>query len=117
MLGAAAVKHMAMEPNISPPTKDKGIANRNRGVRIRGLKVKLTAPITASTMVALIVALVAPHSSSPATTSSTLIGVATIASKVFWKYMRTNEAKVHSKKAPFIIAIAIKAGEINTRYG
>ncbi len=117
MLGAAAVKHIAIELNINPPKKANGIASRNRGEKINGLTVKLTAPITARTMVALIVALVAPHSSSPATTSSTLTGVATIASKVFWKYMRTNDAKVHSKKEPFIMAIAISAGEMNTRYG
>ena len=66
-------------------------------------------------MVALMVARVAPHSSSPATTSSTLTGVATMASKVFWKYMRTNDAKVHSKKEPFMIAIATSAGAMNAR--
>ena len=117
MFGAAAVKHMAIELNINPPKKAKGITNRNSGLRINGLKVKLTTPITARTIVALIVALVAPQRSSPATTSSTLTGVATIASKVFWKYIRTNDAKVHSKKAPFIIAIATNPGEMKTRYG
>jgi len=115
MFGAAAVKHIAMELNINPPKKARGTANRKRGVKINGLMVKLTTPITVSTIVALIVALVAPHNSSPATTSSTLTGVATMASKVFWKYMRTNDANVHSKKEPFIIAIAISAGEMNTR--
>jgi hypothetical protein len=105
MFGAAAVKHIAMELNISPPKNASGITSRNSG-----LEIKPKAATTAKTMVELIVALVAPHRSSPATTSSTLTGVATMASKVFWKYMRTNEAKVHSKKEPFMIEIATKAG-------
>ena len=97
MFGATAVKHMAMEANIKPPKKAIGITNRNRG-----LVIKPKAATTANTIVALIVARVAPQRSSPATTSSTLTGVATMASKVFWKYIRTNEAKVHSKKEPFM---------------
>jgi hypothetical protein len=79
MFGAAAVKHMAMEENIKPTKNAMGITSRNKG-----LLIKPNAATTASTMVALIVALVAPHRSSPATTSSTLTGVAMIASKVFW---------------------------------
>ena len=67
-------------------------------------------------MVVLIVALVAPQRSSPATTSSTLTGVATMASKVFWKYMRTNEAKVHSKNEPFMTEIATSAGAMKAMY-
>lgn len=79
MFGAAAVKHMAMDENIKPTKKAIGITSRNRG-----LLIKPKAATTASTIVELIVALVAPHKSSPATTSSTLTGVATMASKVFW---------------------------------
>ena len=105
MLGATAVKHMAIEANINPPKNANGITSRNRG-----LLIKPKAAITANTIVALIVDLVAPQRSSPATTSSTLIGVATMASKVFWKYIRTKEAKVHSKNDPFIIEIATNAG-------
>ncbi len=111
MLGATEVKHIAMEANISPPKKAMGITSRNSG-----LEIKPKAATTAKTMVVLIVALVAPQRSSPATTSSTLTGVATMASKVFWKYMRTNEAKVHSKNAPFITEIATSAGAINAMY-
>lgn len=110
MFGAAAVKHMAIELNIRPPKKASGIAKRNSG-----LEIKPKIATTASTIVEFMVALVAPQRSSPATTSSTLIGVATMASNVFWKYMRTKEAKVHSKNAPFMIAIAISAGAINAR--
>jgi hypothetical protein len=111
MFGATEVKHIAMEANISPPKNAIGITSKNSG-----LEIKPKAAITPSTMVVLIVARVAPHRSSPATTSSTLTGVATIASKVFWKYMRTNEAKVHSKNEPFITEIATSAGAIKPMY-
>ncbi len=105
MFGAIAVKHIAIDAKSNPPKKATNGNSKNRG-----LEIKPKAPITANTIVALIKDRVAPQSSSPATTSSTLIGVATIASKVFWKYIRTNDAKVHSKKDPFITAIATKAG-------
>src|SRR4030043_1656944 len=105
MLGAMAVKHMAKEANINPPRKASSGTKRNSG-----LETKPKAAMTTSTVVEFMVARVAPHTSSPAMTSSTLIGVAIIASKVFWKYMRTNEAKGHSKKAPFINEIDTKAG-------
>lgn len=112
MLGAMAVKHIAMAANSNPPKNAIGITNKNSG-----LVTKPKSAITAKTMVALIIDRVAPQRSSPATTSSTLTGVATMASKVFWKYMRTNEAKVHSKKEPFIMAIAIRAGARKLTYG
>ena len=111
MFGATEVKHIAIDANIKPPKNARGITSRNNG-----LEIKPKAETTVKTIVVLMVALVAPQSSSPATTSSTLIGVATIASKVFWKYMRTNEANVHSKKEPFIIEIAISAGAIKAIY-
>jgi hypothetical protein len=111
MFGATDVKHIAIDANINPPKKASGITSRNNG-----LETKPKAATTANTMVVLMVALVAPQSSSPATTSSTLTGVATMASKVFWKYMRTNEAKVHSKNEPFIIEIATSAGAIKAMY-
>lgn len=92
MFGEIAVKHIAMLDSIRPPKKAIMGISRNRGLVIRGCGVKkLEMPITARTIVLFIVARVAPHNSSPATTSSMLIGVATMASKVFWKYMRTNE--------------------------
>ena len=109
MFGATEVKHIAMEANINPPKNAKGITSRNSG-----LEIKPKAATTANTIVVLIVARVAPQRSSPATTSSTLTGVATMASKVFWKYMRTNEAKVHSKNEPFITEIATSAGAIKS---
>ena len=111
IFGATEVKHMAMDANISPPKNANGITKMKSG-----LEINPKAATTANTMVVLIVALVAPQRSSPATTSSTLTGVATIASKVFWKYMRTNEAKVHSKNAPFITEIAIRAGAMKLMY-
>src|SRR5208283_1984191 len=79
MLGATAVKHIAMEPNSNPPKNASGTTNRNSG-----LLINPKIAITANTIVALNVERVAPQRSSPATTSSTLTGVATIASKVFW---------------------------------
>ena len=111
MFGATEVKHIAIEANINPPKNAKGITSRNSGVEINP-----NAATTANTMVVLIVALVAPQRSSPATTSSTLTGVATMASKVFWKYMRTKDAKVHSKNEPFITEIATSAGAIKLMY-
>jgi hypothetical protein len=78
MLGAAAVKHIAIEANINPPKKANGITIKNNGVEISP-----KSATTDKTIVLLIVALVAPQRISPATTSSTLTGVATIASKVF----------------------------------
>src|SRR3989339_678654 len=108
MFGAMAVKHMAMLANMRPPTKDSKTTKGNKG-----LEIKPNAATTANTMVEFIVARVAPHKSSPAITSSTLTGVAIIASKVFWKYMRTNDAKVHSKKDPVITDMAMSAGAIN----
>jgi len=111
IFGATDVKHIAIDANISPPKNASGITIRNNG-----LEIKPKTATTANTIVVLIVALVAPQRSSPATTSSTLTGVATMASKVFWKYIRTNEAKVHSKKEPFITEIATRAGAINAIY-
>ena len=111
MFGATEVKHMAIEANIKPPKNANGITSKNSGVEINP-----KTATTANTIVVLIVALVAPQSSSPATTSSTLTGVATMASKVFWKYMRTNEAKVHSKNEPFMTEIATSAGAMKLMY-
>src|SRR3990172_10270332 len=95
MFGAMAVKHMAMLANMRPPTKDKKITNGNKV-----LEIKPKAATTANTMVEFMVARVAPHTISPAITSSTLTGVAIMASKVFWKYIRTNDAKVPPNKQP-----------------
>jgi len=111
MFGATEVKHIAIEANIKPPKKATGITSRNSG-----LLIKPKAATTANTIVVLIVARVAPQRSSPATTSSTLTGVVTMASKVFWKYIRTNEAKVHSKNEPFMTEIATSAGAIKAIY-
>ena len=79
IFGDTAVKHIAMEANSKPPKNASGITSKNSG-----LLIKPKTAITTSTMVELIVARVAPQRSSPATTSSTLTGVATMASKVFW---------------------------------
>ena len=118
MFGAAAVKHMAMDEKSKPPKKAISGTNRNKGEETSGTAVnRLATPITTNTIVAFMVERVAPHRISPATTSSTLTGVATMASNVFWKYMRTNEAKVHSKKLPFIMAIATSAGAMKLTYG
>ena len=112
MLGATAVKHIAMEANINPPKNAITGTKKNSG-----LVIKPKMAMMPSTIEAFIVERVAPQSNSPATTSSTLTGVATMASKVFWKYIRTNEAKVHSKNEPFITAIATRAGAIKFTYG
>lgn len=78
MLGAIAVKHMAMAENKSPTRKESGGINK-----ANGLETRPKAKITPRTMVELIRLLVAPHMSSPAMTSSKLTGVAIIASNVF----------------------------------
>lgn len=79
MLGASDVKAMAMAENISPLKKaTTGMNNAS------GLCTKPKAATTHRTMLEPIRLLVAPHSISPAITSSMLIGVAIIASNVFW---------------------------------
>ena len=91
MFGTMAVKHMAIDEKSSPTRKERGgISNKN------GLGARLKANITPSTIEELIMLFVAPHRISPAITSSIFTGVAMMASKVFWKYIRTKEAKVHS---------------------
>lgn len=85
ILGATAVKHIAIPDSIRPPKNAITGISRNSGLVINGWETKKPEiPITVSTIVPFIVPRVAPQSSSPAMTSSTLIGVATIASKVFW---------------------------------
>ena len=78
MLGAIAVKHMAMAENKSPTRKESGRINK-----ANGLETRPKAKITPKTMVELIRLLVAPHTISPAMTSSRFTGVAIIASNVF----------------------------------
>ena len=91
MFGTIAVKHMAMDENSSPTRKERGGINNKKGL---GARPKTN--ITPNTIDELMRLFVAPHRSSPAITSSIFTGVAIIASKVFWKYMRTKEPKVHS---------------------
>ena len=91
IFGTIAVKHIAIAENRSPTRNDNGGINNKNG---EGTTPKAT--ITANTIVELMRLFVAPHSISPVMTSSMVTGVAIIASKVFWKYIRTNEAKVHS---------------------
>ena len=79
MFGASDVKHIAIAENISPPKK--AIIGTRRNI---GLEINPKAAMTAKTMQELMRLLVAPHSISPAMTSSMLMGVAIIASKVFW---------------------------------
>ena len=91
MFGTMAVKHMAIDEKSSPTRNESG------GIRRRkGLGARLAANMTPNTIDELMRLFVAPHRISPAMTSSIFIGVAMMASKVFWKYIRTKEAKVHS---------------------
>ena len=79
MFAANAVKHMPRDANNSPPK------NASTGTKTaKGEDTNPKAATIASTIVPLIVARVAPHKSSPAITSSKLMGVAIKASKVFW---------------------------------
>jgi hypothetical protein len=78
MLGVIAVKHMATDENKSPTRKESGGINRENA-----LETTPKSEITPKTIVELIRLFVAPHRSSPAMTSSRLIGVAIIASNVF----------------------------------
>jgi len=75
-----------MAENIRPPRNArKGTASTVRSVNsTAGKKVSPIISITTRTMVELTKLLVAPHSISPAMTSSRLTGVATMASNVFW---------------------------------
>ena len=91
MFGTIAVKHMAIDENSSPTRKERGgISNK------KGLGASPKANMTPNTIEELMRLFVAPHKISPAMTSSIFTGVAIIASKVFWKYIRTKEPKVHS---------------------
>lgn len=84
MFGATAVKHIAMDAKSNPPKKASGTASKNNGELTNGNGVNKPATATTNkTIDAFMVARVAPHNNSPATTSSTLTGVATMASKVF----------------------------------
>ena len=78
IFGDIAVKHMAMLANNIPIKKESGGINRNNG-----LVTKPKIKITPNTIDELIKLFVAPHSISPAMTSSKFTGVAIIASKVF----------------------------------
>ena len=79
MADANDVKHMPNEAKSKPPT------NATTGTRrAHQLETKPKAATTARTIVPFMVALVAPQSISPAITSSTLTGVAMMASNVFW---------------------------------
>ena len=111
MFGDIAVKHMPMAAKRRPAKKENGIINNEEG---NSIIPKIAN--TGSIITVFITPLVAPQRSSPAITSSMERGVAIMASKVFWKYIRTYEAKVHSKKDEFIIPTAIRAGAINLIY-
>ena len=87
MFGTMAVKHMAMDENKNPTKKATSGTSKNKGE-----ETKPAAVMTAKTMEELIRLFVAPHIISPVMTSSMFTGVATMASKVFWKYIRTKEA-------------------------
>jgi hypothetical protein len=87
MFGTMAVKHIAIDEKSSPTRNESG------GIRRRkGLGVRPAAKMTTNTIDELIRLFVAPHRISPAITSSIFIGVAMMASNVFWKYIRTKEA-------------------------
>src|SRR5690606_38306834 len=100
MFGARAVKHIPKDANRSPPKKAKTGTKINKGLEIRP-----KAATTHKTMDEFIVARVAPHSNSPAMTSSRFIGVAYIALKVYWQEMGTNEGLVVSKNDAYVIAM------------
>jgi GT2 family glycosyltransferase len=108
MLGEMAVKHMPMVAKRKPAIKENGIISRDEG----NSRIPKAAS-TGSIKIVFIILRVAPHRISPVITSSIVRGVAIMASKVFWKYIRTNEAKVHSKKDVFMIVTAIRAGAMN----
>ena len=91
MFGTMAVKHIPNEEKSSPTRNASGGISRSSGV---GVTPKAT--ITPNTIDELMRLFVAPHRISPVITSSIVTGVAIMASKVFWKYIRTKEAKVHS---------------------
>ena len=99
---------MPIAENVSPVAKaTKGISRES------GLETSPKAATTAKTMMPPMRLLVAPHRSSPAMTSSMLIGVEMIASNVFWKYMRTKEPYVHSKNEEYMMVMATRAGAMN----
>ena len=87
MFGTIAVKHMAIDENKNPTRKATNGISKNKGE-----ETKPAAVMTAKTMEELITLFVAPHRISPVMTSSMFTGVVIMALKVFWKYMRTNEA-------------------------
>lgn len=91
MFGKIPVKHIAIDENKKPTRNAINGIKRNNGEVTRP-KTK----ITINTIEELMRLFVAPHNISPVITSSMLTGVAIIASKVFWKYILTNEAYVHS---------------------
>lgn len=103
-----AVKHMPIAAKRKPARKENGITSRDEGNSISP-----RAASTGSIITVLIMLRVAPQRISPVITSSIVRGVAIMASKVFWKYIRTNEAKVHSKNEEFMMATAIRAGAMN----
>jgi len=82
---------MAMDENSSPTRNASGGISKNSGE-----ESKPKANITTKTIDELMRLFVAPHNISPVITSSMATGVAIMAPKVFWKYIRTKEAKVHS---------------------
>ena len=111
MLGVIAVKHMPMAAKRRPARKENGIIKNEEGKSIIPKIANMGSIIRV-----FITLLVAPQRSSPAITSSIERGVAIMASKVFWKYIRTYEPKVHSKKDASMIPKAIRAGAINLIY-
>ena len=62
------------------------------------------------------VALLAAHTSSPSSRSSTESGVCSIASQVFWILMRENAPQSDSNFAEYITLIAIEPLARNCRY-
>jgi hypothetical protein len=70
---------MAMDENIKPERKATGGTKMDSGLAIRPNNAT-----TANTKAEFMTLLVAPHKSSPAMTSSMLMGVVMMASKVFW---------------------------------
>jgi len=87
------VKHMPSPEKTIPASKATARIHNPAGKAMRPKPSR-----TANMMAAAMNALVAPQTSSPKIISSMVKGVERMASNVFWKYIRTKEAYVVSKK-------------------
>ncbi len=98
-----------MLANITP-----GRTARGRTSMARGESTSPQAEMTTRIYVVEISARVAPHRISPLITSSTLTGVATMASYVRWFSMRKKEPQPHSAEADHMGQTASSPGAMNS---